>query len=106
MKQCDCLSKGKDPYVIAGISLLNRECPYWFERIDLSKLDMMSCEYCILGQLYGDYCDGALQLGLNADDAKDYGFDKRGIKDIDEEWFDLNRTWKMEIERIRGEIHG
>ena len=36
--------------------LLDQAKPGWEYKIDLEKLEMGSCTYCILGQLYGD-CD-------------------------------------------------
>jgi len=41
-----------------GASLLDNHMPNWYDKIDLEKLDMFSCEHCILGQLYGTFHAG------------------------------------------------
>lgn len=44
--------------VARGIALLDEKILGWRDRIDLGRLNIASCEDCILGQLYGDYFDG------------------------------------------------
>lgn len=37
--------------VARGAALLDRIVPGWEKRIDLEKLDLASCEFCVCGQL-------------------------------------------------------
>jgi len=68
----------------AGAALLDQHYPGWQEEICIPDFDICHAERCILGQLYGDYADGAFELGINidpvyADSEKDegilFGFD-------------------------------
>lgn len=38
-----------------GIEFLDANVPDWREQIDTAKLDLASCETCVLGQLFSDY---------------------------------------------------
>ena len=47
----------------AGAKLLEEKVePDWFKKIDLQRLDMFHCTFCVLGQIFGDYFDGLAQL--------------------------------------------
>lgn len=55
-----------DERVAAGVALLDRVAPDWFERIDLYDLDMSESGYCVLGQVFGGYSESVAELsGLN-----------------------------------------
>lgn len=59
-----------------GIELIEvTEGPEWTERIEWHLLDMKSCEYCILGQLFGSYSTGLNRLSIEESEASGYGFD-------------------------------
>lgn len=45
-----------------GVSLLNEKVPNWLNRINLNVLDIYDHKNCILGQLYGSYIEGCIQL--------------------------------------------
>lgn len=45
-----------------GATVLDVLRPGWASEIDLAKLRMSSCQECVLGQLYGDYWEGAEKL--------------------------------------------
>lgn len=47
-----------------GAELLDRVSPGWHEKIDPDILYMMCTKYCVLGQLYGDFSDGLVALGI------------------------------------------
>ena len=49
----------------AGAKFLDEKHPNWFKQIDTNKLNMTLTNDCILGQLYGDYFEGAKQLALD-----------------------------------------
>lgn len=38
-----------------GIEFLDANVPNWREQIDLDRLDLGSCQTCVLGQLFADY---------------------------------------------------
>jgi hypothetical protein len=42
-----------------GARLLDILKPGWASKIDLSRLDLGSCDACVLGQLFGNYSVGA-----------------------------------------------
>ncbi len=66
-----------DARVKKGVEKLNAaKGADWVSLIDPSALDLMSSSKCVLGQLYGDYHDGLVKLGLSSgnNDAEDYGF--------------------------------
>lgn len=82
----------------SGAALLDRQSPGWFRRIDLARLDMKSCTFCILGQLYGSYGNGQRSLGIHyLGGPAAFGFDgKHG-----HEFGALAECWRiyMEIRR-------
>jgi hypothetical protein len=72
--------------VARGIALMEQYFPGFRNDLDLRKLDMQSCEECVLGLKCGDYLDGLMKLGIyyldlgNAEkmnrDAAYYGFSR------------------------------
>lgn len=50
--------------VASGMYMLDIHVPGWREGIDLGRLNTRSCEDCILGQVYGTYSEGLIQLGV------------------------------------------
>lgn len=59
-----------------GAAFLDATSPGWAERIDPRRLDMGSCDECILGQLYGDYLDGLARIGFVRDVETPWGIVK------------------------------
>jgi hypothetical protein len=53
-----------------GASWLDENYPNWANRIDLSKLSMNNCSYCVIGQAVGDYYD-SIQNAADSDYAGD-----------------------------------
>lgn len=45
--------------VARGVALLDAVDPGWFNRIHLPTLELWNCHRCVLGQLRGEYWDGA-----------------------------------------------
>lgn len=79
----------------SGAALLDRLCPDWFRRIDLARLDMKSCTFCILGQLYGSYGKGQSPLGIQyLGGPASFGFDGRH----GQEYGRLTEYWRIYIE--------
>lgn len=64
--------------VANGMSFLDAEKPGWRSELNLSRLNVASCDVCVLGQLFGDYDDGLTELGIDNTEAKRYGFNTDG----------------------------
>jgi hypothetical protein len=86
--------------VARGAALLDEREPGWWQRIDLSKLDIKSCEDCIAAQLgKGDYLDGLHAIGVTCyEDEDGCGFDGAG-----DEYESLAEEWRLAIEERRGD---
>lgn len=51
-----------------GVALLDEKgVPDWRQKVDTRQLDMNSHYKCVLGQIYGSYGQGLLELGLQSD---------------------------------------
>lgn len=46
----------------------------WRSRIDTDILDLQTFATCILGQLFGDFNDGLIELGFQYEEAIECGF--------------------------------
>lgn len=80
-----------------GARLLDFKCPGWFQKINRVTLDMADNKKCILGQVYGDYTQGALQVGLETPRSRfEHGFAVPGI--ITGEVVECKRAWSCAIE--------
>jgi hypothetical protein len=59
-----------------GVKLLNKHFRGWRKKVNPRKLSMGTCTSCVLGQVYGNYIDGALALKQkvkpNVDDFTDF----------------------------------
>jgi hypothetical protein len=61
--------------VQAGMAFLDTALgPDWVRRINVSRLDINANCYCVLGQLYGDYYEGRIRLGIDFTMSEDLGF--------------------------------
>lgn len=91
--------------VDAGIALLDEkynppraEYPEWDREINLYTLDMGDRVHCVLGQMYGDFCDGRRRLGLyNGEDIRHGFFVRKGLFGTIRVAF-LTRTWIRKIQ--------
>lgn len=65
--------------VEAGARLLDEELGTdWVHDVDLERLDLNSVCRCVLGQIYGDFCEAARELADTPNhelDGPAYGFD-------------------------------
>ncbi|QFG25422.1 hypothetical protein [Actinomadura sp. WMMB 499] len=57
-----------------GAELLDKARPGWEKEVNLYRLDMMRTDDCVIGQLFGDWGNGLLKLGLNGDGSAEHGF--------------------------------
>lgn len=87
----------------AGAMLLDIVRPGWAQEIDLGSLDLGDCDVCVLGQLYGDYEEGAAKLFAVAGNPEEAS--KRAGFNVPE-WYGgrrpftysvLTDAWKIEI---------
>lgn len=61
--------------VLVGVEKLSDDLGVlWVNRINIDFLDLSSVYACILGQCYGEYCEGLTCLGITNEDAVKYGF--------------------------------
>lgn len=50
--------------VRAGMEFLDEKKPGWESRIDIERLNLANPMQCVLGQLYGEYTVGIVELDL------------------------------------------
>ena len=86
-----------------GIKLLDTAMPGWREKIDISRLDLMSPNFCVLGQVMGrERCGYTLavdKLSLSIQDREDAGFLRPILNEETVEqrmagWEELTTAWK------------
>jgi hypothetical protein len=77
--------------VAAGAAELDAKLPGWWREINVHELHMDCSEECILGQLYGHYDDGALELGF--DRRSQEQSEALGFARWDYEYDDLEGAW-------------
>ncbi len=80
-----------------GAKFLDENGPTnWRQIIESESLDMLDCEACILGQLYGSFYGGRTKLGIGLASSEMYGFFIRESDSLPE-WDALTEAWKEEI---------
>jgi hypothetical protein len=85
-----------------GAALLDAKRPGWWRDIDLGRLDIWSCHDCIGGQLDGGYDATMDLLGVwDVEEARDLGFDDRGLCPEDGEYAALTEAWRDLITKHR-----
>ena len=86
--------------VYEGILLLDRQCPDWRGRIDTDTLDLASGPLCILGQLEGEFFDGARKVsGLETRGAIITWAQQHGFYANSATYPVLTSLWKRELTR-------
>jgi len=83
--------------------MLDRLRPGWENAIVVESLDMDNICDCVLGQLYGSYCEGLGALGLNGRYGCTYGFNIFPTRDskIESTMEKLTTLWVAEINKRR-----
>ena len=85
-----------------GAEFLDEKDPKWAQKVNLTTLDLGSQFFCVLGQLYGDFYDGALTCNLTRHEEIERGFDLGGSAWAKPGAYDeLTRCWKDEIRARR-----
>ena len=88
--------------VARGVDLLNERVPGWEDKINLDKLDISSTCNCVCGQVakrqgkfWSRFRNGLNILGLELNQAEEYGFDcygRIGYDRLDDEWSKVIRA--------------
>ena len=88
--------------IARGCKVLNKIKPGWTREIDLDDLDMGNCGRCVLGQLFGDFSEGAYRVYELGYKPTQSGFT---LKYIPEEaragYARLTKEWKSKIRELR-----
>ena len=74
----------------------------WALKVDLTKLDMSDCRYCVLGQVSGTYYRGLCALGMEDSDTQErsqLGFTSKYGSEIS--FTDLDQAWRRVIRELR-----
>ena len=81
-----------------GAAMLDKVRPFWYMRINLKTLDMISRKDCVLGQLTGDYSsEEAYIIANRIEERVNLGFTRWGSRDLTKAWRDLTKAWRAEI---------
>jgi hypothetical protein len=98
------MGKCKDR-VSKGVALLDKHMPGWDKAINLTTLNVNSLHSCPLGQLYGNYCVGKIELQLMGHNvAYRHGFDVNGERTYsacEEYMVKLTKRWRKVISKRR-----
>lgn len=88
--------------VAAGAAWLDERVPGWWQRINLDALRMKSCEWCVLGQVFGHF-DEAPRAGRLSGQL---GFGFPEVSTEDPLWDALDETWRDLVTRPScGAVH-
>lgn len=85
-----------------GAKFLDKQIVDWYTQINMSQLDLGSCDKCIIGQLFGEY--GHIDnLSRPFTFRYTHGFSAPipETGDRDERWNTLRRAWIKEIRTRR-----
>lgn len=98
-------------YVHHGGAYLDAYVEKWWEKVDLSTLEMSSSKFDILAQLFGTYPQGLNALALEDEEIVKYGFDiKSNIymeynedqPSIDQQYELYTQAWQYEVKMRLG----
>jgi hypothetical protein len=92
--------------VARGAALLDEKRPGWAAEIDLDDLEMGSCFSCVLGQLFGEFADGADELfpddWVASEEDVRHGFDapaNLASWEANGLYESMDAAWSLEIRR-------
>lgn len=88
--------------VAKGAAFLDERTPGWWQRIDLSSLDMDDADQCVFGQVCGPYHESAIEIfGNNWGAPAAHGFNAEGGERTYAEWAfeiaELDAEWRRAI---------
>lgn len=83
------------PEVQRGAEWLDERQPGWDRKVNLAELDLNSCTFCVIGQLFGDYFK-IIDSELGGDDEA-FGFyvdTPLDSSSFDANWAKLTEEWR------------
>lgn len=91
--------------VEAGAEYLDLKLPGWERDIVPETLDLDDCQFCVLGQLFGDFDNGCVELGIDREtQSGELGFnlterenDILDCYEVDTRYNSLTRLWRKLI---------
>lgn len=95
--------------VAAGVELLHKKLPGWFNTIETADLDLEECANCVIGQLYGkpfelfqfsEFTAALKGLGVSPYNAFAFGFDVEDADQSPEVYDELREEWVSRIEEL------
>lgn len=89
--------------IASGITLLSRGDSEWMDKVDFTRLNMNSVKDCVLGQLYGDYDKGLVQVGIAESSSGVYGFTTSDWSG--DSMSSLTKAWKDTFLPVEGKIY-
>lgn len=87
--------------VTRGMHLLDKDRPGWHRRINLGSLNIARSDSCALGQTYGSYGAGMVDLRITTPEAIDHGFQVPRLTlpgNMRDEFDALTEEWRRQIE--------
>ena len=88
-----------------GARLLDAHAPGWFDNVSAEDLRLASTCDCVLGQLFGEYMEARILLGITAVEAANYGFTIPIPFNREPYWAELTASWRREIDRRKNAIN-
>jgi len=92
-----------DAKIASGIRLLSRGDGLWMDKVDFTRLNMNSVKDCVLGQVYGDYDKGLVQVGIAESASGIYGFTTSGWDG--DSMSQLTSAWKKAFLPVEGKVY-
>lgn len=81
-----------------GVAWLDEHSPGWSLRVDVqTAFDIRVGYRCVLGQVFGDFCEAMYEHGLSSDDGDRLGFNIWGANREDARWDGLQVEWSRVI---------
>ena len=77
--------------------LLDKHAPGWARKVNLRTLNMRSCKFCVLGQVFGEFISGLRTLEIPDERAQALGFDRTAYWTYPR----LNVRWNRFIKSVR-----
>jgi hypothetical protein len=76
--------------VSSGIAVLDAHSEHWRRRVRWQRLNIGSPRRCLLAQLFGNFTDGRVRLGLTIEEAIACGFDSEDERN----YIPLSTLWR------------
>lgn len=88
--------------VAKGVALLDERHPEWACQVDVEALDIQSHRLCVVGQVFGGWSQGLIEVygDIDSEDTEGHGFDGynvRGRAQYESDCAGLTAEWKRVI---------